>query len=66
MLLLQDGLPLNEADGSFIIGLIEPRNAALVNARRGANATSPGATMLGGELDFVSMTGADEARPGAC
>ncbi len=60
VLLLQDGLPLNEADGSFIIGLIEPRNAALVSARRGANATSPSATMLGGELDFVSMTGADE------
>ena len=44
VLLLQDGLPLNEADGSFIIGLIEPRNAALVSERRGANATSPGAT----------------------
>ena len=60
VLLLQDGLPLNEADGSFIIGLIDPRNAALVSARRGANATTPGATTLGGELDFVSLTGADE------
>ena len=30
VLLLQDGLPLNEADGSFIIALIEPRNAAYV------------------------------------
>ncbi|MDD2711925.1 MAG: TonB-dependent receptor, partial [Simplicispira sp.] len=60
VLLLQDGLPLNEADGSFIIGLVEPRNAALVSARRGANATTPGATTLGGELDFVSLTGADE------
>jgi len=60
VLLLQDGLPLNEADGSFIIGMIEPRNATFVSALRGANARSPGATMLGGELDFVSMTGADE------
>ena len=60
VLLLQDGLPLNEADGSFIIGLVEPRNAALISARRGANAISPGATTLGGELDFVSLTGADE------
>ena len=60
VLLLQDGLPLNEADGSFIIGLIEPRNAAYVSALRGANATSPAATTLGGELDFVSLTGADE------
>ena len=60
VLLLQDGLPLNEADGSFIIGLIEPRNAAFISARRGANATTAGATTLGGELDFVSLTGADE------
>ena len=60
VLLLQDGLPLNEADGSFIIGLIEPRNAALISARRGSNAITPGATTLGGELDFISLTGADE------
>ena len=60
VLLLQDGLPLNEADGSFIIGLIEPRNASFISARRGANATTPGATTLGGELDFVSLTGVDE------
>ncbi len=60
VLLLQDGLPLNEADGSFIIGLLEPRNAALVSVRRGANTLTPGATTLGGELDFQSLTGADE------
>ena len=60
VLLLQDGLPLNEADGSFIIGLIEPRKASFISARRGANATTPGATTLGGELDFVSLTGVDE------
>ncbi|QNP58325.1 TonB-dependent receptor family protein [Paenacidovorax monticola] len=60
VLLLQDGLPLNEADGSFIIGLIEPRNAALVSVRRGANAFTPGATTLGGEIDFQSLTGGDE------
>ncbi len=41
ILLLQDGLPLNEADGSFIIGLLEPRNAAFVSVRRGANALYP-------------------------
>ena len=60
VLLLQDGLPLNDADGSFIIGLVEPRNAALVSVRRGANTLTPGATTLGGELDFQSLTGADE------
>lgn len=60
VLLLQDGLPLNEADGSFIIGLLEPRDTALVSIRRGANAITPSATTLGGELDFQSLTGADE------
>ncbi|MNO47839.1 Vitamin B12 transporter BtuB [compost metagenome] len=61
VLLLQDGLPLNETDGSFVIGLLEPRNAAWISARRGANAGTPGATTLGGELEFNSLTGADEA-----
>lgn len=60
VLLLQDGLPLNEADGSFIIGLIDVRDAALISARRGSNARHPAATTLGGEVDFVSLTGADE------
>ncbi|HET8899271.1 MAG TPA: TonB-dependent receptor [Rhodanobacteraceae bacterium] len=62
VLLLRDGLPLNEADGSFVIGVLEPRNAAAVSVRRGANAISPGASTLGGELDFVSLTAADESR----
>lgn len=57
--LLQDGLPLNEADGSFVIGLIELRNAAFISARRGANAVTPAATTLGGEIDLHSQTGAD-------
>lgn len=57
ILLMQDGLPLNDADGSFVISLLEPRNAGLVAVRRGANALSPGATTLGGEVDFQSLTG---------
>src|SRR5690606_26063805 len=57
VLLMQDGLPLNEADGSFVIGLLEPRNARLISVRRGANALSAGASTLGGELDFQSFTG---------
>ena len=59
VLLMQDGLPLNEADGSFIIGLLEPKNSALISVRRGANAIAPGATTLGGEIDFLSLSGAD-------
>uniref|UniRef100_UPI003341EEFE TonB-dependent receptor family protein n=1 Tax=Castellaniella defragrans TaxID=75697 RepID=UPI003341EEFE len=59
VLLLQDGLPLNEADGSFVIGTLEPRNARLISVRRGANALSAGATTLGGEMDFQSMIGTE-------
>lgn len=58
--LLLDGLPLNEADGSFVIGTLEPRDSATISVRRGANAITPGATTLGGELDFQSLTGLDE------
>ncbi|MBR8657150.1 TonB-dependent receptor [Achromobacter sp. Marseille-Q0513] len=57
ILLMQDGLPLNDADGSFIISMLEPRNAGLITVRRGANALSPGASTLGGEVDFLSLTG---------
>lgn len=57
VLLMQDGLPLNEADGSFVIGFLEPRNSRLISVRRGANALSPGATTLGGEMDLQSLTG---------
>src|SRR5690606_25868279 len=57
VLLMQDGLPLNEADGSFVISLLELRNTGLVSVRRGANAINPGATTLGGELDFQSLPG---------
>ncbi|MGH8463319.1 MAG: TonB-dependent receptor plug domain-containing protein [Pseudomonas sp.] len=56
LLLMQDALPLNDADGSFIISLLEPRNAGLISVRRGANALSPGASTLGGEVDFQSLT----------
>lgn len=62
VLLLQDGLPLNEADGSFVISTLEPRNSSLVAVRRGSNALHPGASTLGGELDFQSVTGGDSNR----
>lgn len=60
--LLQDGLPLNDADGSFVIGLVELRNAALVSVRRGANAITPAATTLGGEVDIHSSGGDEQAN----
>ncbi|MCB1855596.1 MAG: Plug domain-containing protein, partial [Halieaceae bacterium] len=48
VLLLQDYLPLNDADGSFIIGLIQPLATRTMTVQRGANSRVPGAVTLGG------------------
>jgi len=50
--LLQDGLALNQADGSFIIGLLDPEQAQYVSIYRGSNALRYGGTTLGGAIDF--------------
>lgn len=60
VLLLQDDLPLNEADGSFIIGTLEPRESAWLSVLRGTNARNAAANAFGGEVDFRSLTGRDE------
>ncbi len=60
VMLLENGLPLNEADGSFVIGMLEPRDARMIAARRGANAVNAASDALGGELDFYNLTAADE------
>lgn len=57
VLLRQDHLPLNEADGSFIIGLLDLRNTALISINRGANSRVPGSFTLGGDLNFISWQG---------
>ncbi len=54
---LQDGVPLNLADGSFDMQAIEPLATAYVNVWRGANAVALGASTLGGAIDYVSRTG---------
>ena len=58
--LLQDGMPVNDADGGFHISLLEPRESKIISVRRGANATNPVSNTLGGELDFISYSGKDE------
>jgi iron complex outermembrane receptor protein len=57
--ILQDGVPVNLADGSFDMQTFEPLAAAYVNVWRGANALAFGASTLGGAIDFVSRTGRD-------
>jgi iron complex outermembrane receptor protein len=55
--LLQDGVPLNLADGSADFQAVEPLSARYVEVYRGANALQFGSTTLGGAVNFVSPSG---------
>lgn len=59
--LLQDGSPLNLADGGFDFQAVEPLSARYIEVYRGANALEYGAATLGGAVNFVSPTGYDAA-----
>ncbi|WP_137719836.1 TonB-dependent receptor family protein [Methylobacillus flagellatus] len=55
--LMQDGIPVNLADGSFDFQAIEPMATRYIEVYRGANALRYGASNLGGAINFVSPTG---------
>lgn len=55
--LLQDGIPVNFSDGSFVVSVIDPMTAQYVEVFKGANALRYGAATLGGALNFVSRNG---------
>ena len=57
LLLLQDDVPLNLADGSFDFQSVEPLATQYIEVYRGANSLQFGSTTLGGALNFVSFTG---------
>lgn len=57
--LLQDGVPVNQADGGGDFQAIEPLSARYIEVYRGANALTYGAATLGGSINFVSPTGRD-------
>lgn len=57
IILLQDGVPLNLADGSFDMQAVEPLGLQYIEVFRGANALQYGATTLGGAINFVAPTG---------
>jgi iron complex outermembrane receptor protein len=59
--LMQDGAPLNLADGGFDMQAIEPLSARYIEVYRGANGLQYGSTTLGGAVNFVSRTGYDAA-----
>ncbi|MBX3665945.1 MAG: TonB-dependent receptor [Burkholderiales bacterium] len=58
---LQDGVPVNLADGSFDFQALEPMAARYIEVYRGANALAFGAASLGGAVNYVSPTGYDAA-----
>jgi iron complex outermembrane receptor protein len=60
--LLQDGVPLNLADGSFDMQAVEPLAARYVEVFRGANGLALGSSTLGGAINYVSENGLG-ARP---
>ncbi len=55
--LLYDGMALNQADGSFIIGFLDPKAAEMITVYRGANGLRYGATTLGGAINMISKNG---------
>lgn len=57
--LLQDGVPLNLADGSFDFQAVEPLAARYIEVFRGANALEHGSATLGGAINYVSRNGRD-------
>ena len=54
---LQDGVPLNLADGGFDMQAIDPLAADHINVWRGGNALALGSSTLGGAIDYISATG---------
>jgi iron complex outermembrane receptor protein len=54
---LQDGIPINYADGFFDMQTVDPNASRYVEVLRGPNATTYGATSLGGSMNFIAPTG---------
>lgn len=57
LVLLQDGVPVNLADGSFDMQAIEPFATRYIEVQRGANALRYGGSTLGGAINYVGLTG---------
>jgi iron complex outermembrane receptor protein len=60
--LLQDGVPLNIADGSGDFQELDPLAYRYAEVYKGANALQYGAATLGGAVNFVTPTGYDFPR----
>lgn len=54
---MQDGMPVNLADGGFDFQALDPLAASHIDVWRGANALAYGSSTLGGAINYVSRTG---------
>lgn len=57
--LLYDGMTVNQPDGSFVLGLLDPQQTRLISVYRGANAMQYGGASLGGAINLTSRTGSN-------
>jgi len=57
ILMLRNGLPINRADGSYVVGFADPGAADAIELFRGYMANRLGATVLGGAFNLISPTG---------
>ena len=57
--LLLDGVPLNSADGSFDLRVIDPLSIDYIETFRGGNGLRHGANQLGGAIQIYQKTGAN-------
>ncbi|HIF9209828.1 TPA: TonB-dependent receptor family protein [Photobacterium damselae] len=55
--LFQNGFPINDADGSFNLGLVNFSNTQFISVLRGANALRSATSSLGGEIELFSNQG---------
>ncbi len=54
---LQDGVPINLADGGFDMQALEPTATDYINVWRGGNALAYGGSSLGGAIDYIARNG---------
>ena len=54
---MQDGVPLNLADGGFDFQALDPLATSHIDVWRGANALAYGSSTLGGAINYHSRTG---------
>jgi len=64
LLIAQDGVPLNEADGYGDSQSVDPLTARYVEVYRGGNALRFGGALLGGAINTVTPTGRDAGFDG--